>query len=205
MKVDKRELILDTAEQLMINSSDKELSVACIAKEAGIGKGSIYYYFESKDEIMYAVIERAYRKAIHEYFSNIDSSLTALEKIKTLFYSIIKKDFSDNKTNLFRTLHLNDELILHNYIKHVAIAEMSPILEKLLREGIEEGSVHTDIPKESAEMIVAVMTFILDGTVFNEDISTYNKLKLFAGVLDTCLCAAPGSFDFLFDLKYLKP
>lgn len=203
MKADKRELILDTAQQLMTVRSEGEISVAQIAKEAGIGKGSIYYYFDSKEEIMYAVIERAYRKALHEYFSCIDSSLPAIDKIKALFFCTIKKEFNDNQLNLFRTLHLNDDLILHNYIKHVAIAEISPILEKLLIQGIEEGSIHTDTPKESAEMVVAVLTFILDGTVFTEDAVTYNKLKVFAGVLNTCLSTAPGTFDFLFDLKYL--
>lgn len=203
MKPDKKELILNTAERLMTESG-RDISVAHIAKEAGIGKGSIYYYFDSKEEIMYAVIERGYRKALHEYFSCINGSASAMEKIKSLFFCTVKKEFQDNQTNLFRTLHLNDNLILHNYIKHVAIAEMSPILEKLLREGIDEGSFHTDTPKESAEMIVAVLTFILDGTVFSDDAVTYNKLKLFANVLNTCLSVEKGSFDFLYDLKYLR-
>ncbi|MGN0666669.1 MAG: TetR/AcrR family transcriptional regulator [Huintestinicola sp.] len=205
MKVDKKDLILDTTEQLMTQLPDSEISVSQIAKEAGIGKGSIYYYFESKEEIMYAVIERAYRKSIHEYFDSIDSSLPALEKIKMLFFSTVKREFNDKRVNLFRTLHLNDNLILHNYIKQIAIAEISPILEKLLIQGIEEGTIRTDTPKESAEMIVAVLTFILDGTVFNEDIVTYNKLKVFAEVLNTCISADKGSFDFLYDLNYLQP
>ena len=71
MKADKREIILDAAERLMMKTSQNDISVSLIAKEAGIGKGSIYYYFKSKEEIMYAVIERGYRKALHEYFQCI--------------------------------------------------------------------------------------------------------------------------------------
>lgn len=203
MKADKKELILDAAEGLMMQTSQNDISVSLIAKAAGIGKGSIYYYFKSKEEIMYAVIERGYRKALHEYFSCIDDSLPAIDKIKMLFFCSIKREFNDNQDNLFRKLHVNNDVILHNYIKHIAINEMSPVLEKLL-QGIEEGSIHTDTPKESAEMIVAVLTFILDGTVFPNDTITYNKLKVFANVLNTCISAEKGSFDFLFDIDLLQ-
>lgn len=204
MKADKKELILDAAEGLMMQTSQNDISVSLIAKAAGIGKGSIYYYFKSKEEIMYAVIERGYRKALHEYFSCIDDSLPAIDKIKMLFFCSIKREFNDNQDNLFRKLHVNNDVILHNYIKHIAINEMSPVLEKLLLQGIEEGSIHTDTPKESAEMIVAVLTFILDGTVFPNDTITYNKLKVFANVLNTCISAEKGSFDFLFDIDLLQ-
>ncbi|MGN0600686.1 MAG: TetR/AcrR family transcriptional regulator [Oscillospiraceae bacterium] len=204
MKADKKEIILDAAERLMMKTSQNDISVSLIAKEAGIGKGSIYYYFKSKEEIMYAVIERGYRKALHEYFSCIDSQLPAIEKIKMLFFCTIKKEFNDNRENLFRKLHVNEDVVLHNYMKHIALAEMSPVLEKLLLQGIEEGSIHTDTPKESAEMIVAVLSFILDGTIFENDIATYNKLKVFANVLNTCLSAEKGSFDFLFDVNILQ-
>lgn len=205
MKADKRELILDAAEKLMLETSQNDISVALIAKQAGIGKGSIYYYFKSKEEIMYAVIERGYRTALHEYFSCIDQSLPAIEKIKLLFSCTIRKEFNDNRVNLFRMLHINDDVVLHNYMKHIAIAEISPILEKLLIQGIEEGTIRTETPKESAEMIVAVLTFILDGTIFDSDILTYNKLKVFANVLNTCISAEKGSFNFLFDLDILQP
>lgn len=39
-----------------------EISVESIARKAGMGKGSVYYYFDSKDEILGNVIERSYRR-----------------------------------------------------------------------------------------------------------------------------------------------
>lgn len=195
---DKKERILNAMEQLMCKMPNKEISVGLIAKTAQIGKGSIYYYFESKEEILYAVIERCYKKAIHEYFGKIQSDEPAIEKIKLLFRSILKQEFHNNQKNLIYTLHLRDDLLLHNKMKLVAVQELSPILEELLLQGIEEETVWTETPKESAEMIVAVLTFFLDNTVLPEnDKSIQKKLKIFSNVLDTCLHAEKGSFDFL--------
>ena len=56
----KRERILDAMQELMRTSSAQAISVSDIAQKAGIGKGSIYYYFSSKNDILDAVIERSY-------------------------------------------------------------------------------------------------------------------------------------------------
>lgn len=197
-KPDKRELIYDALEKLMCTVPFKEISVDAIAQQAGVGKGSVYYYFESKDEILDNVIERSYRRAIREYLNNIKYEPTALGRIKHLFKSVIKRDFDDSKQNLIMTLHLNDDLILHNKLKTVAVQELSPILTILLEQGIEEGSIKMEYPKESAEIIVSVLTVFLDNTI-QENSSVKKKLKIFANVLETCLKTQKGSFDFLFD------
>ena len=62
----KRDMILDAMQELMNESSGNAISVSDIARKAGIGKGSIYYYFPSKDDIMEAVIERSYSMAIEK-------------------------------------------------------------------------------------------------------------------------------------------
>lgn len=200
MKQDKRKQIYDALEELMSDVPFKEISVDLIAQKANIGKGSIYYYFESKDEILESLIERSYRRAIREYLDNIRHEQTALGRIKQLFKSVIKKDFDDSRKNLIITLHLNDDVVLHNKLKAFAVQELSPILTVLLEQGVQDGSIEMDYPKESAEIIVSVLTVFLDNTSSPQDIgSVKKKLKIFANVLETCLKTQKGSFDFLFD------
>lgn len=62
----KKDMILDAMQRLMNQNSAQSISVSDVAKEAGIGKGSIYYYFKSKEEILEAVIERSYSAAIEK-------------------------------------------------------------------------------------------------------------------------------------------
>lgn len=200
MKQDKRDLIYDALEALMCDVPFKEISVEAIAQKANVGKGSIYYYFDSKDEILDAVIERSFRRAVREYLDKIHCERTALGRIKELFNSIIEKDFADSRRNLIVTLHLSDDLVLHNKLKEIAVQEISPILTVLLEQGVEEGSIKVEYPKESAEIIVTTLTVFLDGSK-QDVVSTKKKLKIFAGVLETCLKTQRGSFDFLFEKK----
>lgn len=197
MESNKKQCILDAAEMLMCQMPDKEISVSLIAKTAGIGKGSVYYYFKSKEEIIDAVVLRSYKKALHDFFENLQMESTAPEKIKLLFQSVLKEEFRDNQKNLILTLHLQEDMRLHHQMKTVAVQEIAPILTALLQQGCAEGTIETDTPKESAEIIVAVFTVFLDDSGFSEGDSMQKKLRIFANVLDTCLHAVPGSFDFL--------
>lgn len=202
MKISK-DIILNSAEALMCGTENpmRDITVDKIAKNAGIGKGSIYYYFNSKEEIIDAVIERSYTTAVKEYFANVRNQSNATEKIKTLFRSMIAKEFTNRRGNVIRYLHLRDDIQLHYKMIMMAIKTVSPLLTDLLAEGAAEGIIHTDAPKESAEMIVAMLTFLLDSLFFPaDDESTLRKLRLYANVLETCLETEKGSFDFLFTI-----
>lgn len=194
-------IILNSAEELMCstNEASKNITVEMIAKNAGIGKGSIYYYFRNKDEIVDAVIERSYSATVREYFNNINTASNTFEKIKTLFRSILKKEFRDKSKNVIISLHLQDDIIIHHKMMITAIKIISPLLTAILAEGQSEGSIHTEAPKESSEMIIAMLTFLLDNTFFPSDKeSIARKLRLYARILETCLDTPKGSFDFLF-------
>ena len=60
----KYNLILDSLQTLLENKKLQTISVSEIAQTAGIGKGSIYYYFPSKDAILEALVERNYEKPL---------------------------------------------------------------------------------------------------------------------------------------------
>ncbi|MDE6540161.1 MAG: TetR/AcrR family transcriptional regulator [Ruminococcus sp.] len=201
MKENKVEIILNSAEELMctMEAPNRDITVDMIAKNADIGKGSIYYYFESKDEIIDAVIERSYTSAIKEYFASTNNCINTYEKLKRLFMSMIRKEFHDNSHNVIISLHVQDDIMLHYKLMMTAIKTVSPILTEILKDGVADGSIHTETPAESAEMIVAMLTFLLNRSFFpSDDASMYRKLKLYAHVLETCLETEEGSFSFLF-------
>lgn len=53
-----KDAILDATDRLLARSGYKKMTIEDLAKEVGIGKGSVYLHFESKDEIALSHIDR---------------------------------------------------------------------------------------------------------------------------------------------------
>ena len=199
MKTRKYDIILDAAKELMCSKdSVADITVDMIAKQAGIGKGSIYYYFISKDEIIDAVIDQCYSVAIEDFIAEIKSHKNSLEKLKLLFQSILSSELKDKSRNVIRELHLQNDIVTNYKLMMASIKVISPIVTELLVEGTEKGELHAEFPEESSRMIIAMLTFMLDNYFFpNSDENRLRSLKLYSQILETCLKTKPGSFDFL--------
>lgn len=55
---ERRNEILDTAEKLFYTKGYTKTTINDMLQEIGIAKGTFYYYFKSKEEVMHAMIER---------------------------------------------------------------------------------------------------------------------------------------------------
>ena len=53
-----KELILNATEQLMEKQKLADLSFATIAKAAGISKGTLYYHYKSKNDILFDIMDK---------------------------------------------------------------------------------------------------------------------------------------------------
>ncbi|TNE70128.1 TetR/AcrR family transcriptional regulator [bacterium] len=91
---EKRKLIIETALRLFALNSFRGTSIDQIAKEAGISKGLIYNYFESKDELLFSIFQ-FYFDELPELFK----TKTVLTNPIDLFKSSIEKLVSDLESN----------------------------------------------------------------------------------------------------------
>ncbi|WP_456412448.1 TetR family transcriptional regulator [Thiolapillus sp.] len=66
-KYQKREAILDTAEQLWLENQHSVVSMDAVARAAGVAKGTLYLYFPGKEELFLALHERH----VSEFFSRV--------------------------------------------------------------------------------------------------------------------------------------
>jgi len=57
-KEERHQALLDAAERLLLRSPERMPSVADVADEAGLAKGTVYLYFPSKEELLLALHER---------------------------------------------------------------------------------------------------------------------------------------------------
>jgi AcrR family transcriptional regulator len=57
-KQERHDAILDAAERVLVRSRDRITSMAEVANEVGLAKGTVYLYFSSKEELLLALHER---------------------------------------------------------------------------------------------------------------------------------------------------
>ncbi len=88
-------LIMQTALELFANEGYYPTSISRIAKQAGISKGLMYNYFESKEELILAIIEKGSRLLTEHLDPDHDGILTVDE-----FEFFINENFRILKENL---------------------------------------------------------------------------------------------------------
>lgn len=197
--ITKRDLILDAMQSLLCESTATSISVSDIARKAGIGKGSIYYYFKSKDEILEAVIERSYSKIIDDSKQIISSSdIDAFTKMEIIFHTCRKSSFELQLQESKNYFEIQQSALLHQKYVSFIIKSLTPILSGNISQGIAEGTIRCENPNHAAKLVLMLLTLLFDKHILDEDdYELQNLLDTFASALENCMCIEKGRLDFL--------
>ncbi len=161
----KYDRILDALQQLLEDETIQNISVSDIARKAGIGKGSIYYYFPSKEAILDALIERNYEKPL-KTAKNLASQTEVSPFTRMAMILQACRNSSDAFLSQDNTVRANaqESAFLHQkYMNHL-IAELKPSLTEIIRQGIEAGEIHFEYPAALAEIVLIVLAVKLNNT-----------------------------------------
>ena len=145
MDFEKEELILDAANKVFLRYGYQKTAMEDIAKEAMIGKGTIYYYFNSKEDIFVALL----RKADHDEIikKKIDMAKTFEEKYQ-IFMIEPFKIFTQHSKLLLQVM--NDES--PSFLKKIVDFKQESIefKKKCLLEIFMFGKANNQIKEEYA-------------------------------------------------------
>lgn len=164
----KYDRILDALQMLLKDSSIQNISVSDIAKKAEIGKGSIYYYFPSKEAILDALIKRSYEtplKTASSLASKTEiSPFTRMAMILQACRSSSAAFLSHDNTSPGTDSSAQDLAYLHQkYMNHL-ISELKPVLTEIIKQGISSGDIHFEYPAALAEIVLIVLAVKLNNT-----------------------------------------
>ncbi len=154
--------ILDAAEQLFALEGYDGTSVSDIMKVVGIAKGTLYYHFASKDEILDALISRIVDGMEQRARKESERpNLCVIERLVAVILSLSVRTHGNK--NILSTLHQPQNALFHEKSHKAVVDRISPIMLKLVKEGMEDGIFCLDYP-ESAVHIAMVYSM----TVFDE-------------------------------------
>jgi len=194
---ERRNELLDAAEELFINKGYNETAVSDIVRKISVAQGTFYYYFKSKEEIFVAIFDRQLEIFIEEFNYKINGRCTtALEKLKAFIKLDIENKIININTPLVKHLHEEQNAGLHQKVIVTTILGYKPILVKIISQGIEEGQFQTDYPEEISEFLLTSSAFGFDPSIFNLREEEYPiKIAALLDILEKALSLPKGSLD----------
>ncbi|NLF49600.1 MAG: TetR/AcrR family transcriptional regulator [Leptolinea sp.] len=192
----KAEIIL-AARRLFQTRDYEKTTMQDVMDELGIAKGTIYYYFKSKEELLDAVIDQMSNEAYDKMEQVVKHGKgNALELIQQL---IAAGNISDENPELLDHLHNPSNSGMHTTMLATAIKQTAPLYAQVIRQGVEEGLFNVDNPLETAEFLLTAVQFLLDTGIYQWTQDDLMRRSIaFPGVIETLVQAKPGSFQFLF-------
>jgi AcrR family transcriptional regulator len=163
----RRDEILDAAQALIYSKGYDQMTVQDILDSVQIAKGTFYHYFDSKQALLEAMIDHlmAQMEKIVAPIIN-DSSLPALEKLQR-FASTLDRWKTAQKTFLLamlRVWYTDDNALVREKVRLIGTRRFVPLIARIIQQGIEEGSIHTPYPDETAEIFFS-MVQALEGSI----------------------------------------
>jgi AcrR family transcriptional regulator len=89
VREERREQILDAALEVFSRTGYHVTNVSDVAAQAGVSQGTIYWYFESKDELFQATLLSAFGDIGEEAIGALSECETATEKLRMLADSMV--------------------------------------------------------------------------------------------------------------------
>ena len=159
--------ILDAAERLFGTKGFDGTSITDILNEIGIARGTLYYHFKSKEDILDALIERMTGSLVAKA-SEIarDKDMPVLQRLTLMMLELnVNNDLGHE---IMEQVHKPQNALMHQKMQERLLAGVNPIVTALIEEGIAQGMCRTEHPAEVAEM-----TMLYSNTVF-DDLAGYS-------------------------------
>lgn len=155
----KQEEILAAASKVFAARQYHQVLCDEIAEEAGVGKGTIYRYFRTKEDLYFATILHGY-EAINESLASAIAAETSPERRLERIAREILKYFWDQRY-FYSLLYRGEQRFLAQEGRLKKNREhLVELVEQTIRRGIETGAFRRVDPKTAAELFLGMIRAI---------------------------------------------
>lgn len=158
-KEERRGVILDAGWKLFIEEKFSDISMSWIAREASLAKGTLYLYFETKEELFLALLT----ERMGSYFQELNQALADFNGAITIDQMArFTGRFHAQRPHLIRLMGISHSLLEHN-TKDAAII----VFKKMTHTNVAKtgGLMETCLPflksGEGAQLVMSVYTILL--------------------------------------------
>jgi AcrR family transcriptional regulator len=156
----KRNAILDVAQRLVYTKGYEQMTIQDMLDGLRISKGAFYHYFDSKQAVLEALVERMGEEVVQLLLPIVhDPVLGALEKLRRFFptlaqWKTARKDFI---LALMHILYADENALFRQKARALAVKRVTPLMTTVIRQGIQEGVLTTSYPDQVGEVILSLV------------------------------------------------
>lgn len=147
MKSEKYHLILDAAIKVFSKNGFFQSTVAQIAREAGVADGTIYLYFENKEDILFQFFSFKTRQIFDRFQAIVDENNTAEQKLRNL----IRTHLGEFQNNIDMAIVFQAETrqVRQSDAIRVNVLEIArkyrEVIGMIIEDGQQEGVMRKDL------------------------------------------------------------
>lgn len=155
-----KDIIVETTAALLQTHSLDDVSLATIAKAAGISKGTLYYHYKTKEDILLDISDRYLERQWNDFI------LWTEDKSKdTSMHRLIKYVVERNVNSSGTRMHLIYNACIGNEAIREKLVERYTKFQKIISKKIEER-----IGKENADYIAWLLLIVSDGLIIQKEL-----------------------------------
>lgn len=138
-KLEKRELIIDAAVRLFEQQGFWNTSTASISKKAGIATGTLFRYFETKEQLIEGVFLDLKQEVADYMYEHVDNKLPVRDRLHTIWRSYISWNLANpEKFVILEQLEIASRI---SNAVHNQVVDMNQYTVKTMVVGIKEGLI----------------------------------------------------------------
>ena len=185
--------ILDAAEHLFGTKGFDNTSTTDILNETGIARGTLYYHFKSKEELLDSMISRMTKRFVEKARKIAEQKEVPVLKRLTTMMLALNGNYSNFNQEILQQVHKPQNALMHQKMQNCLMSEINPLITILIREGTAQGICQTDYPEEAAEMTFLYVNTVFDDLMEHSEEEKQRKIAAFIYNLERLLNMEQGS------------
>jgi AcrR family transcriptional regulator len=164
----RRDAFVDAAGSMIQTKGYEQMSIQDVLDATGASRGAFYHYFDSKDALLEAVVDRMAAAAMTLVDPIIDDpDLPALEKLSRAFAGIaaFKAERRDLVLAVLEVWMSNDNAIVREKLRRRQAGYLQAVLGRIVDQGVGEGVFVTGSPDRVGMVLVSLMQGAGDAAV----------------------------------------
>jgi AcrR family transcriptional regulator len=156
----RREAFLDVAQGLVQTKGYEAMSIQDVLDQLEASKGAFYHYFDSKQALLEAVVDRFADGAIATLAPVLeDAEMPALRKLERIFAGIAswKAERKEFVLAMIDVWNSDGNAIVREKLRRLTVTRLVPLLSVVIKQGIDEGAFAAESPDETAMVLTSLM------------------------------------------------